>query len=306
MSLGEFETKPLNIDEELVSKIVGLSEKMDPLETLPIYFCPEFVGRFDVKQAMLCMLASPWDSVSNRERIHVLLYGHPGSGKTVFLEHLHNDWGAYFSSADPRSSALKGDARRKDRGVQIFQMYNGGVLCFDDIELMEDIDTIRDVMESGKYTLTKGGRHDEYTAQCRIVGATNDFSHMSAAIRTRFDLVFQFDKPPKEDSVQIWKHILDREETEETEGIPLEFIKTHIGLSQMWRPSLIDKDELVDVMHTYLSGKDSGEDGRWLSSILRIARSIARIRFCDIGENEIRIALSMKQFSDKIMYVDTG
>lgn len=300
--MSGFENVPDWFDDDIVSRFVALSRKMDALKSLPVYFCPNFVGRQDVKRAMLCMLTSPYDSV-NRERIHVLLYGHPGSGKTAFLENLQSDWNAYFSSSNPKTSSLKGDARRKDRGVQIFQQYTGGILCFDDIELMEDIDTLRDVMESGKYTITKGGQHDEYDAQCRIIGATNELGHMSDAIKSRFDLVFRFDKPEKDDSIEIWRHILEREARQRIDGLSVDILKKHIELSQFWRPSPVDQDVLVDTMGLHFDSKGTGEDGRWLESVLRIARGMARLRFTDIGVDELRMSIEMKHLSDRIMYL---
>lgn len=299
--MSGFENVPDWFDADVVNRFVALSCKMDPLKSLPVYFCPDYVGRQDVKRAMLCMLTSPHDGV-NRERIHLLLYGHPGSGKTAFLEHLQTDWHAYFSSANPKTSSLKGDARRRDRGVQIFQQYNGGVLCFDDIELMEDLDTLRDVMESGRYTLTKGGQHDEYEAQCRIVGATNELAHMSEAIKSRFDLVFKFDKPEKDDAIEIWRHILDREMQQRNDGLSTDLLKKHIELCQFWRPSPIEPETLVDIMSDHFDLKGTGEDGRWMESVLRIARGMARLRFSDIGEEEIVVSIEMKRSSDKIIY----
>ena len=172
------------------------AKEYDGYSCLPVIVCPEMVGRTDVKQGLLCSLVNQYDtelgkSRKRRERIHILLSGKPGTGKTIPLEYLAHSWGAIYISTDPSAATLKGDSRKTNKGVQIFRAYNGGIVCIDDIELMKDINLMRDVMESGKYSIDKGGGHEEYNAQCRIIAATNKIDDIPLPILSRFDLIYE-------------------------------------------------------------------------------------------------------------------
>lgn len=281
------------------------SKEYDPFMCLPMVFCPEMVGRTDVKQGILCSLVNPIDtnigkSRRRRERIHVLLYGTVGTGKTIPLEYLAQSWGAIYISADPSAATLKGDARRANKGVQIFSAYNGGIICIDDIELMKDVDLMRDVMESGKYTLDKGGIHEDYDAQCRIIAATNDIDNLSPAILSRFDLIYDFNLPNIDESISIAKNLLEIDELNRDLELNYGFIESYIKIASQYVPQKENKEEIVNVMsQTFTS--IGGRSGRWIASVYRIARAIAKMRMKSMGPMEVVEALDMKCRSDKII-----
>ncbi len=280
------------------------SKEYDPFMCLPMVFCPEMVGRTDVKQGILCSLVNPLDtnigkSRRRRERIHVLLYGTVGTGKTIPLEYLSQSWGAIYISADPSAATLKGDARRANKGVQIFSAYNGGVICIDDIELMKDVDLMRDVMESGKYTLDKGGVHEDYDAQCRIIAATNDISDISPAILSRFDLIYDFELPNINESISIAKNLLEIDELHHDIELNYNFIESYIKIASQYVPQKENKGEIMEIMSQTFN-RIGGRSGRWTASVYRISRAIAKIRMKPMGPMEVIEALNMKCRSDKV------
>jgi DNA replicative helicase MCM subunit Mcm2 (Cdc46/Mcm family) len=281
------------------------SKEYDPFMCLPMVFCPEMVGRTDVKQGILCSLVNPLDtnigkSRRRRERIHVLLYGTVGTGKTIPLEYLSQSWGAIYISADPSAATLKGDARRANKGVQIFSAYNGGVICIDDIELMKDVDLMRDVMESGKYTLDKGGVHEDYDAQCRIIAATNDIDGLSPAILSRFDLIYDFDLPNIDESISIAKNLLEIDELDRDIELNYDFIESYIKIASRYVPQKENKEEIMDVMSQTFN-RVGGRSGRWIASVYRISRAISKMRMKPMGPMEVVEALDMKCRSDKFI-----
>jgi len=279
------------------------SKEYDPFLCLPMVFCPEMVGRTDVKQGILCSLVNPLDtnvgkSRRRRERIHVLLYGTVGTGKTIPLEYLSQSWGAVYISADPTAATLKGDARKTNKGVQVFRSYSGGIVCIDDIELMKDVDMMRDVMESGKYTIDKGGIHEEYEAQCRVIAATNDISSLSPAILSRFDLIYDFDLPDIDESISIAKNLLEIDELQQDIELDYGFIESYMEVASRYIPHKEGKEEIMDIMSQTFK-RIGGRSGRWISSVYRIARAISKIRMKPMGPMEVVEALDMKCRSDE-------
>ena len=304
--MGHFDLEEWELESATVKDIISSGSEYDLFSVLPHVFCEEHVGSMNVKRGLLAMLVSPYDlkmpgGRTVRNRIHILLNGDPGTGKSDFIEHLSNSWGAKHISSPPSAASLKGDARRKDKGVQIFRQYNGGMVCIDDIELMGDSDTLRDVMERGRYSMTKGGIDEEYESQCRIIAATNDLTELSLPMLSRFDLIYNFDKPSIEETLEIAQALLDFDEggVVYTGG---QLIQDHVKVSQSFIPGKRDKREMMACISKFLDDRGRGGDtGRWISSVLRISRSIAKIRLCDMGPNDVVTALQMKAESDKVL-----
>lgn len=264
--MGTWALKAEEIESAECREVIADGEMCDLLTVLPYLFCPEYEGRQDVKQGLLCMLVSPTDyelpnGRMRRDRIHVLLYGLPGTGKTKFQEHLHNQWNSCMLTADPSMASLKGDSRRKDKGVQIFNQYHKGIICIDDIELMSDSDMMRDVMERGTYTITKGGKHEEYDSQCRIVAATNEIQSLSPAMLSRFDLIFDFTKPTIRETMEIAHTTLTETTTDYHPSHAL--LAKHIKYSNAYMPAPGSPDELLKVIENFLEKreKEKPEDG---------------------------------------------
>ena len=262
---------------------------------------PDVSGYDNVKLALLCLLSNQWDG-KHRERIHILLYGKPGCGKTVLMEPLERNWGALYLSMDPTACTLRGDSRKEDGGARLFNQYHGGIITIDDIELMKGVNALRDVMEIGRYTVSKNGIHNEYDAQVRIVAATNDVRLVPPPIVSRFDLIFKFDYPTIQQSLDILHNLLQEgDETSNSEA----YINFYFYMVQTHEPKVTDKNAIKLLvkgdLETYGIDKDEGKEGRWIAGILRLAKAYARIRLTDIGAEEIEWALAMKRQSDEVI-----
>ena len=277
--------------DERFSKLVAM---VDPLEYFSKLVCPELVGHDDVKQAVLLMLVADRDSPLYRNRIHIFVEGVEGTGKTVLMEYLEREFGARYLSQDTTKASLKGDMRRKDRGVQVFAEENGGIICFDEIEEMADRETLRDVMENGRYKLSKGGAEEEYEAQVRIVAGTNEISKLSRPLLSRFDFVFHFDVPTEEESMEIARRITRRRAGMYESTTKL--LREYVGWVLEYEPK-IRKDEVekIDAVFDEYFEQSRGKTGRWIDSVHRIARAIARLGRRDITADDIRRAIEMKK-----------
>jgi len=251
------------------------------------------------------MLVNQWDSTT-RDRIHVLLYGKPGTGKTMLMEPLEKNYNALYISMDATAASLRGDGRKDDHGAKIFNECHGEIICMDDIEKMKDQDVLRDVMESGRYTVTKGGEHVEYDGQCRIVAATNDITKMPVPVRSRFDLVFKYDFPTIQQAMGIVEQMLNNREN----VIDYNPILSHyIGMAKAHEPKIVDKEKISALFEEYFkryghptdAGEPGGKEGRWIVGIFRMAKAIARLNLGDIGPDQITQALNMKKSCDEIL-----
>ena len=298
MTLEGLSLSPAEVREILIE----MADGEDFLQVVPQFFCPEVVGHVDVKIGIMRCLVNRWDSPDGRDRINILLKGQPGCGKTVFIDHLRDHWGALFLSGNAKRSTLKGDGRRNDGGVRLFNKYHGGIVAHDEIEAFEDINTLRDVLEGGKYVDAIGGKHEEFEAQIRYVAAANDISKVPSPILSRFDLVYHFDMPSVDESIQITRRIIAGLRNHETTDEMIHtYINTAMNIDPAIRPKEMDDlEQKVKPFADYFCEIEEGRSGRWIRSILRIAKALARLKLKDeVTEVEIAEAIAMRVKSDE-------
>lgn len=287
--------------DEVRDVLVNMADGQDFVYIVPQFFCPEVVGHTNVKLGIMCCIVNQWDTPDGRDRINVLLKGAPGCGKTVFIDHLRDNWNALYLSGDAKKSSLKGDGRRTDGGTRLFARYHGGIVAHDEIEAFSDINTLRDVLESGRYVETVGGKYEEFESQIRYVAAANDVSKVPSPILSRFDLVYHFEQPSIDESVQIARRMIAGiRNPVEVDDMMRVYIGVAMGLNPTARPKeLRDLDKKVQPFIEHFEAEDTGRSGRWIQSVLRIAKALTRLKLQDeITEVEIMEAIIMKTESD--------
>ena len=270
---------------------------------------PELEGHEDLKDCLLTYLVNYRDMKPNiRDRIHILLVGEAGTGKSLVMQWMETVFGAkYLTGEDLRASSLKGDARRKDLGVRILQQvdeYHGGMLCIDEFELFPDKDSLRSAMESGRVIIAKAGKEIELPTQVKIIAGANELRGVSEAIKSRFDFVFQFEKPTPQESKKIAQKIARLRA-----GLidyDVSILKDFIEVAQGFKPQITKEEvERIDkVFDRYFDIRQIGREGRWIDSVFRIAIAIARIHFEDLKAEHIVRALQMKDRNLKKLEVE--
>jgi len=278
--------------DEIFSNIVRQKNALDYFSS---YVCPELYGYDNVKKAILLMLVSDDEyapSSTIRHRIHIGMVGLPGTGKTVFMEYLERVFDAVYLTQDTKVSSLKGDARRKDYGIQIFRRANGGIVCFDEIELMEDRETLRDVMEKGEVVYAKGGDLERYDAKVRVVVGSNDFKKLSPALQDRLDFIFEFKMPSKEESKEIARKIL-KVLTGEQYIKETEILKRYVEWARNFKPRIEDEEGITNIFDQYFDFIGEGRSGRFITKVMRIATAHAKLYHKDVTADDVKIALKM-------------
>jgi len=286
---------------DLEKELRKLIREPGTIERFTDLLFPGVSGYPEVKLGLLCLMANQYDTPTERERIHTLLFGKPGTGKTALMFPLEQDWGAKYISMDPSAASLKSDGRKKDRGSMIFNRYDGSIVCIDDFELMTGMNTLRDVMERGRYSDVKGGENEEYLARCRLVCATNDLRKIPSPIVSRFDHVFKFEYPTLDQSMDIVRQILYDNEND-INYLPI--LCHYIYLVQTHEPKTVQKKKIEEKFKAYFEKygiEGAGKEGRWINSIARTAKALARLNLGDIGPAEIEKALRIKNKSDEII-----
>lgn len=283
---------------EIIETLQKIINEHDPLEYFSKFVCPSIAGNEQVKQALLLMLASNTDGHRNaRERINIGFVGEPGTGKSVFMEWLESNMDAVYLTQDTTSVSLKGDVRRDDGGVRIFDKAMSSpyrIICIDEIELMKDRETLRDVMEGGFYKINKGGRTIQGDAQLKFLIGSNTFKHLSKALQTRCDFTFYFEQPDVDGSKKIAKKVVDifcgMQYQDE-----IDMLQEYLMWIKQFNPMLIEEEanKIKDTFDKYYEFTQKGNSGRWNMKIMRVAKIIARLNHRDMINADVEKSLKM-------------
>mgnify|MGYP000070600022 CR=1 FL=1 len=287
------------INEKIDEYFTKIIEEKNPLDYFSKFIAPEIAGCETVKKAILLMLVSRDFIPKMRNRIHIGLVGKPGTGKTVLMDYLEREHNAIYLTQDTTISALKGDARKKDYGVQIFKEADGGIVCFDEIELMEDRETLRDVMEKGEVVYSKGGSIEKYPAKVRVVIGSNSFKRLSPALLDRLDFVFEFKEPSVEEAKEIARKIVELYSGEEYYR-EKKILDEYLIWVREYTPRIADKDGISQIFNEFFDYKGEGKSGRWISKVLRIAYAYANLYRRDVMPEDIKVAIKLINGNGKV------
>lgn len=120
------------IDAGLEQEFKELCETEDMLEYWYPSINPKVTGMDDVKRATVLSLASHGDRHGDRGRIHVLMYGDPGTAKTMITDWLVFKQGAVGASMRSSRVGLTADASGNEVTLGALPKANDGLICLDE------------------------------------------------------------------------------------------------------------------------------------------------------------------------------
>jgi len=292
----------LQIHKEQISEIFSeIVKTQDALETFSKYLFPEIVGEQynNIRKAILLLLASQRD-LKKRTRIHVLLVGAPGCGKTEILLWLRNKLGAYFVNAEYASKVgLAGDARGKEVTPGALAEADGSVMAIDELDKMSwrDQSALLQAMEEGQYTIIKGKHRERFRAEVRVVAAANDINAIQKPLIDRFDFVFQLRAPTKEERAENVDKLVDAFFGQMK--VPSEdILREYLLWIRDFEPCVENVAKIKEVLKAYinLTNSDLSEKSyRSLElSILRIAYALAKVEKRNLTPMHVVKAIKLK------------
>lgn len=245
-------------DIQINNFITELNKKIEQSSKSKIFsqFNPEkilgfiagnIVGFLEIKQAALLQLFS-------EEKLHILLLGDPGTGKTEILRSIHDlsPISSFGLGSGTTGAGLTVAFQGKEISKGLLPMADKGICCIDELNLLkkEDVGSLYNAMEKGFVTYNKGGKSVRFDARVKILATANpkgdkfsedvkkvkDQLPFDQALLSRFHLIFFIKKPSKEKLLTITKKIL-RQEKPELKKEDLQFIKDYIEFSKLFNVS---------------------------------------------------------------------
>jgi len=280
--------------------------KNNPLEILSEFIAPHLIGEEwkDIRKAILLMMATQNDG-RQRMRLHTLLWGKAGTGKTEFLLTLQEIFGEVIINAEHTSKVgLVGDARG---GLTpgLLADYDGHLILLDEVDKMSGKDQagLLQAMEEGYYTIVKGKHRERFRAEVRVVATANNLNKITRPLLDRFDFVFEVKTVPREERAKSVKTIVENFfGNGEMKGIRV--LKAYLNWIRDFEPLIEERNVavVVEMLKKYiLMTRTAIDDVSYRNlecSILRIAYAMAKLEKSNIEPRHVEEAII---FKDRIL-----
>jgi len=277
--------------------------KENPLEFFSKHICPYLVGtQWDIIRKCSLLMGVTTDRPNLRMRLHILLCGGPGTGKSEFLGWWQQKMnGALVNSELTSKTGLVGDARGKTIHPGLLARCNGSVLLVDELDKMsiEDQNGLLQAMEEGKYIITKGRNRQAFKAEVRVIATCNDVNKIQQPLVDRFDFPFKVARISRIKRAEYVSDIIDSFMGKNAKEYSL-VVKAYLNWARNAKTRIDPADEpaIKKAIKNYILHTDANIEGisyRSLEfSILRIAYALALLERRKIIERHINFAIELK------------
>ena len=277
--------------------------KENPLEFLSKHICPYLVGvQWDIIRKCALLMGVTNDRPNMRMRLHILLYGGPGTGKSEFLSWWQQKMdGILVNSELTSKTGLVGDARGKTIHPGLLTQSNGSVLLLDELDKMsvKDQNGLLQAMEEGGYVITKGKNRQAFKAEIRVIATCNNLNKIQQPLVDRFDFPFQVQRISRIQRSEYVSDIIDSFMGKNVNDYS-QVVKAYLDWAKTAKTRIDPNDEpaIKKAIKEYILNSDTNIEGisyRSLEfSILRIAYALALLERSKITESHVNFAIELK------------
>ena len=277
------------------------------LEALTKMFAPSIIGLDIIKKGLLVSAVSSSEALEeNRDRLHALLVGSPGTGKSKLMKEsvklVPNS--RYESSQHSSGKSLTAIVAKEDEDYCLrigpVPLARGAICVLNEIgrTTQEDQGLLLDAMEEGEFTINKYGINAKIRSPTVIVASANPINSTNGMddkidmnqiplinpIKDRFDLVFVLKDSTDEEELRAYAHKKTRLLTEKIPDY-YPYLKKHIAYAKQFKPVLNDESRAaINEYYVKLANSSINCNKRTLETLIRIAKSISKLKLKSITD----------------------
>ena len=242
---------------------------------------PKIDGMMHEKTAILLMLASHGDKFGDRGRIHILMYGDPGTAKSELRDWVISQIGAVSCGQRTSDVGLTGDARGGEITPGALAQADNGMVAIDELDKFnsKDRQSLLTAMEEGFVEIRAGGKQVRFDARCKVFACANKIEPFSPELIDRFDFKIECKLPTAERTKHIMTSIVQSwfREKDGYYGIEL---KAFLYWIQEYEPDITQdtRNAIAKLMSMFvdLEGIEN-QSIRRRENILRVMVTIAKL-----------------------------
>jgi len=278
-------------------KFNEIIKKYDMLDYWARFINPKVTGLENVKQALLLSIASTGDRYGDRGRIHVLLYGDPGTAKSELMLWIHHYLGAKYATHRSSDAGLMGGAVGNEIVMGALPRADGHVIAIDELDKFnaKDFAGLLEAMSDGKVTITlaKGEVEKTFNASVRVIAGCNRIDKFPPELLDRFDFKIKMERPDREEEKRIIGDMIDSWFVEKPsyDGVEL---RAYLQWISNFEPEIKERKIIKKLIQMYvdLRGDEKGNIRRD-ESIMRVAYTIAKLNKRDVMPEDVIRAIGL-------------
>lgn len=271
-------------DEATFDEIASQHDIFDYMST---HMAPLLVGKFDEKKAALTLLISDDDSHGDKNRIHMLLWGKAGTGKSELLMFIKKKFQAIYVDGSRASKPDLTINKTSGEPGYLIRAHNW-IIAIEEADKMEKSawgSCLTAMGEQGMFEVA----HTEYPAAVRAICTANVISDWPEEVLSRFTYIIRYNRPNKNELQDIlayrYKYYnLPKPDSES------DLIVKYVAWARKHKPEIEDIDEINEIMKNNI---DSIGDVRAGLDIMRISIALAKAYHSNVNSTIYKKALDL-------------
>lgn len=255
-------------DRDLYNEVIRMEE---PWVYLSDFIAPNIKGRVREKVGVLLQLLSLEDSHGDRNRINVLFYGKPGTGKSEIASWVCDVMGAvYVDGSRVSKPDLTVNKLTKQPGALV--KAHKWICVIEEADEMDKETWGACLQAMGEAGIIEVAG-EKYPAEVMSLVTTNSIKGWKAEVLNRFSIIFPFEI----ESWEALKGALDYRY--KYYGMPKpndrpDFIRAFIKLAREYIPEIVEREEIMAFKNRYIHSIGGVRQGL---DLMRVSLAMARM-----------------------------